>query len=254
MADYYTSVSKTRKEMLSAMIYPAFVFFTSIVVVAFMLIVLVPKFVELFKERAADIPGYTKFIMNLSEFIQGNWYYILIVLIILLVVYRLLYVNIKAFKKVMQTIYMKLPVFGKIIIYNEVTLFTKTFASLINHGVKIGDSMDILMKITENQIYKDLIEKTVSNLTKGKSVSDAFKGNWAFPVVAYEMLVTGENTGQLGTMMNKVSDHFDNLHKNLINQMKSLLEPFMILFLGIVVGSIILAIIVPMFAIYQQYS
>ena len=254
MADYYTSVSKTKKEMTSAMVYPIVVLSVAILVVAFMLIVLVPKFVEMFNAQNATIPPYTKFVMFLSDFMKNNYLYLAIILLVLLIGYHWTFKNIKAFRRSMQSIFMKMPVIGKIIIYNEVTVFTKTFASLINHGVKIADSMDILSKITDNEIYKELIDSTINNLTKGKTVSEAFKGNWAFPVVAYEMLVTGENTGQLGTMMEKVSNHFGDLHRNTINQMKSLIEPFMILFLGVIVGGIILAIIIPMFSIYQQIS
>ena len=147
---------------------------------------------------------------------------------------------------------MKMPVAGKIIIYNEITNFTKTFASLINHGVFITDSMEILSKITNNEIYKRIINTTLISLSKGDSISSAFKGEWAVPVVAYEMLVTGETTGQLGTMMEKVSNHFQNLHKNMIDQMKSLIEPILICFLAVVVGVILISIIQPMFSIYGQ--
>ena len=145
-----------------------------------------------------------------------------------------------------------MPVAGKIIIYNEITNFTKTFASLINHGVFITDSMEILSKITNNEIYKRIINTTLISLSKGDSISSAFKGEWAVPVVAYEMLVTGETTGQLGTMMEKVSNHFQNLHKNMIDQMKSLIEPILICFLAVVVGVILISIIQPMFSIYGQ--
>lgn len=254
MADYYTSTSQTKKEMKSALTYPAVISIIAVIVTAFMLVVIVPQFVSMFEQQNAQIPAFTQFILLLSTFFKNSYIYILIILLVLLVIYRLLFKNVKAFKRSMQSIFMKIPVFGKIIIYNEVTIFTKTFASLINHGVKIADSMDILLKITDNEIYKELISETLNNLTKGKNVSEAFKGNWAFPIVAYEMLVTGENTGQLGAMMQKVSEHFSNLHKNIINQMKSLIEPVLILFLGVVVGGIILAIIIPMFSIYDQLS
>lgn len=254
MAEYYTTTSQTRKEMKSALTYPAVISIIAVIVTAFMLVVIVPQFVTMFEQQNAEIPAFTRFIMSLSAFLKNNYIYILLLLLVLLLVYRWLFKNVLAFRRGMQSIFMKLPVFGKIIIYNEVTIFTKTFASLINHGVKIVDSMDILLKITDNEIYKELIRNTLDNLVKGKNVSESFKGNWAFPVVAYEMLVTGENTGQLGSMMEKVAEHFTNLHKNLINQMKSLIEPILILFLGIVVGAIILAIIVPMFSIYNQLS
>ena len=174
------------------------------------------------------------------------------VLVLILILYIILYKNVLSFRVVMQKISMHMPIFGKIIIYNEVATFTKTFASFLDHGVRINESMGILLKVTNNEIYKELIAKTIENISKGVAVSEAFKGQWAFPVVAYEMIVTGENTGQLGAMMGKVADHFTYLHKNLISQMKSLIEPIMIVFLAIIVGAIILSIIVPMFGIYQN--
>ena len=147
---------------------------------------------------------------------------------------------------------MHMPVLGNVIIYNETATFTKTFASLLNHGVFITDSMEVLSKITNNEVYKQIIYKTLDNLGKGESISASFKGEWAFPIVAYEMLVTGENTGQLGLMMEKVADHFQSLHKNLITQLKSLVEPLMIILLAVMVGVILLSIFVPMFDIYGK--
>ena len=163
-----------------------------------------------------------------------------------------LYKHVITFKTTVQTILMHIPVVKDIMIYTEIANFTKTFASLINHGVFITDSMEILSKITNNEIYKRIINTTLISLSKGDSISSAFKGEWAVPVVAYEMLVTGETTGQLGTMMEKVSDHFQNLHKNMIDQMKSLIEPILICFLAVVVGVILISIIQPMFSIYGQ--
>ena len=163
-----------------------------------------------------------------------------------------LFKKVKSFRTVVQIIMMHLPVFGNIIIYNEIANFTKTFASLINHGVFITDSMEILSKITTNEVYIRIINKTLVNLGKGETISSAFKGEWAIPVVAYEMIVTGETTGQLGNMMEKVASHFQMLHKNVIDQMKSLIEPILICFLAVVVGIILISIIQPMFSIYSQ--
>ena len=112
--------------------------------------------------------------------------------------------------------------------------------------------MEILSKITNNEIYKKIINTTLISLSKGDSISSAFKGEWAIPIVAYEMLVTGETTGQLGTMMEKVAAHFQMLHKNVIDQMKSLVEPILICFLAVVVVIILISIIQPMFSIYGQ--
>jgi type IV pilus assembly protein PilC len=112
--------------------------------------------------------------------------------------------------------------------------------------------MEILSKITNNEIYKGIINKCLENLGKGDTISTAFKGEWAIPIVAYEMIVTGETTGQLGNMMEKVASHFQMLHKNVIDQMKSLVEPILICFLAVVVGVILLSIVQPMFSIYSQ--
>ena len=252
MAEYYTSISQTRKDMKSALTYPAIILVIAVAVTAFMLMYLVPQFASMYAEQNASLPWITVTILSISSFLQKNWMIIAGVLVLILILYIILYKNVLSFRVVMQKISIHMPIFGKIIIYNEVATFTKTFASLLDHGVRINESMGILLKVTNNEIYKELIAKTIENISKGVAVSEAFKGQWAFPVVAYEMIVTGENTGQLGAMMGKVADHFTYLHKNLISQMKSLIEPIMIVFLAIIVGAIILSIIVPMFGIYQN--
>lgn len=309
MADYYEQTAQTRKEMISAMTYPAVIFIIALIVTVFMFVAVVPQFAGLIESESGEdsLPLTTKVITNVSNFMIAdtfhpneektakeettdqsssdddyinydkttsvsnssetssnsgilsnfrikNYMVVFIILLILLLIYRTLFKNIKAFRRTMQSVYMRIPVLGKIIIYNEVIVFTKTFSSLINHGVKIADSIEVLGKVTNNELFKELIEETMDNIIKGRNVSEAFKGSSFFPVVAYEMLVTGENTGRLGEMMEKVSTHFSNLHKNTINQMKSLLEPTMILFIGGMVGIIIVSILIPMFQVYNIYS
>ena len=112
--------------------------------------------------------------------------------------------------------------------------------------------MDILSKITNNEIYKAILYKTINNIVKGEKISEAFKDHWAVPDVAYYMIVTGESTGDLATMMQKVSEYYQLLHKNIINNLKAFIEPVMIAFLAVVVGLIIIAVIVPMFGMYEQ--
>ena len=144
-----------------------------------------------------------------------------------------------------------MPIFGNVIIYNEVTMFTKTFASLLSHNVFITDSMEILNKITDNEIYKMLILDTITNLAKGEKISLAFKDHWAFPVPAYEMITTGERTGQLAEMMSKVSAYYQELHRNAVTRIKTFIEPALILFLTFTVGGIVLSIVIPMFSYYS---
>ena len=252
MSEYYTSIDQTRKQMKSAMTYPVIVLVIAIGVLVFMLVYLVPQFSSLFESNGAELPALTKAVMGVSGFIQNNWLVLIISILVVVFVFYELYVHVQKFRETVQIILMHFPVFKDIIIYNEIANFTKTFASLLNHGVFITDSMEILSKITNNEIYKRIIHKTLENLGKGDSISTAFKGEWAVPVVAYEMIVTGETTGQLGQMMEKVAAHFQSLHKNVINQMKSLVEPLLMCFLAVVVGIILLSIIQPMFSIYSQ--
>ncbi len=252
MADYYTEMEKSRKQMISALIYPAVILTLAIGAIVFVIVTVVPQFVTMFESNDAELPGITKFIMAMSTFLTKKWWIIAIVLFITLITYHLLFKHIKAFRKTMQTIFMKLPVIGNVIIYNEVTNLTRTFASLLNHNVFITDSMEILSTLSDNEIYKEIINRTLIGLSKGNKISETFKGEWAFPVIAYEMLVTGENTGQLALMMEKVADHYQNLHKNAVTTIKSLVEPVIICLLAVGVGFIVLSIIIPMFDLYQQ--
>lgn len=252
MAEYYTSKEETKKTMISAMTYPVIVIIIAICVVVFILTSIVPKFVDMYSANDAKIPALTQAIMNISNFLTQH--YIILILIIggIVGTFIFLFKHVQAFRKNAQIVMMHVPVLSKIIIYNEVYNFTKTFASLLNHGVFITDSMEILAKITNNEVYKELINRTIINLNKGANISDSFKGSWAFPVAAYEMIVTGESTGQLGLMMEKVANYYQTLHKNIVKQLQSLLEPMMIVFLAVIVGIILLSVMMPMFDIYSK--
>ena len=252
MAEYYTSMDQTKKQMKSAMTYPIVVLTIAFGVLIFMLTYLVPQFTAMFDEQGATLPTLTQTIVSVSNFLKTKWYLIIICILVVVIAFYMLFTKVQKFRETIQIILMHLPVIKDIIVYNEIANFTKTFASLLNHGVFITDSMEILSKITSNEVYKRIINKTLDNLGKGDSISSAFKGEWAIPVVAYEMIVTGETTGQLGNMMEKVASHFQMLHKNVIDQMKSLIEPILICFLAVVVGIILISIIQPMFSIYSQ--
>ena len=112
--------------------------------------------------------------------------------------------------------------------------------------------MGILSKITNNEIYKAILYRTINNIVKGEKISEAFKDHWAIPDVAYYMIVTGESTGRLADMMQKVSEYYQEMHRNIVNNLKAFIEPIMITFLSVVVGIIIIAVIIPMFGMYEQ--
>ena len=252
MVDYYTESEETRKQMKSALTYPTVILIFAVLVVSYILLFTIPSFAGIYEEMDADLPAITIFIMNASSFLQSYILIILFVIILACVVFIYAYRTTRTFRRNVQEFCMRLPIFGNILIYNEVTIFAKTFANLINHNIFITDSMDVLSKITSNEVYRKLIYETAKNLNKGDSISKAFKNHWAFPVIAYQMLLTGEKTGRLGAMMEKVSDYYQDQHRNIINQMKSLIEPVIIVFLAVVVGGILLAVLIPMFGMYSS--
>ena len=251
-AEYYTQVEKIRKQMISAMLYPAIVLTASIGVATFIMLYVVPKFVEIYDSMdSTKIPQFTLIVLAISDFMKKYIFIILAVIVVFVVVFILMYKNVKGFRTIVQYILMRLPIIGNTIIYNEVAMFTKTFSSLLSHNVFITDSMEVLNKITNNEIYKMIILDTISNLAKGDKISEAFKDNWAFPIPAYEMLVTGEKTGELPEMMAKVSSYYQDLHSESVQRIKTVAEPAITVFLTVIVGVLIMAIVVPMFSMYN---
>ncbi len=252
MAAYYKTKYENRKQIISAMTYPSVIFVVAVVVLVYIILYVVPEFTDMYSQIGSELPAITLAIVNISDFLAANLLYVILVIVAVITIFVILFKYVMKFRYAVQWLLMHVPVVKNIIIYNEVIMFTKTFASLINYDVFITDSMEILGKITDNEIYKLLIRDAVINLSNGNSVSLAFKDHWAFPVIAYEMLVTGERTGRLGSMMTQVSDYYNTEQKNLITQLKSLIEPVMIIFLAVVVGIVLLAVIVPMFNMYDE--
>jgi Type II secretory pathway, component PulF len=253
MEEYFTEQDKTRKQMITALMYPLLVLTFAMGVVVFILVWVIPRFTEIYESMdASAIPAFTKAVIAVSNFLKAYGIFVLIGIILAIMLVRWLYKNIKMVRTYMQWLFMHIPVMSTVMIYNEVTTFTKTFSNLLKHNVFITDSMEILNKITNNEIYKMLILDTITNIAKGDKISLAFKDHWAFPIPAYEMLVTGEKTGQLPDMMAKVAAYYQEQHTQAVTRIKTFVEPILIIFLTVVVGTIILAIILPMFGMYDM--
>ena len=251
MAAYYKRQDSNRKQIINAMTYPSVLMVFAVAVLTFVITYVVPSFTSMYESTGSSLPGITVAIINISNFITGNWYYILGGIIAVVTLFTLIYKSSTGFKYATQSFLMHIPVVKDIIKYNQLVTFTSTFSTLIKHDVFITDSMDILSKITENEIYKKIINNAIENLSKGNGVSVAFKGHWAFPETAYEMLLTGEKTGKLGEMMEHVSTYYQEEQTNIIARLKSLIEPVMIVLLAVIVGIILLSVVVPMFDIYS---
>ena len=252
MADYYRTSDENRKQIKSAMTYPSIVLVVSIAILTFVMLYVVPQFVGIYDQLGSELPTITKVVISVSDFMQNNYIILLVAIVLLGFGIYFLYKSVTSFRYNLQFVLMHIPVVKNIIIYKELIMFTKTFSSLIKHDVFITDSMAILRQITNNEIYKIIINKAINNLAVGNNLSDAFRNHWAFPSTAYEMLVTGEKTGRMGQMMETVANYYESEQKNLINQLKSLIEPVMIVFLAGIVGVIVLSVIIPMFSIYKE--
>ena len=253
MEKYFTEIEETRKAMVTAMMYPAIIFIIAIGVGTFIMLYVVPKFVEIYNTMdSSKIPQITKMVLGLSSFLKKYIIHISLITVVVLLLIIYFYKNAKPIKKKIQEFIMHIPVIKNAFIYNEVTTFTKTFASLLKHNVFITDTMEILDKITNNEIYREMIQEAINNIAKGRPLSSAFKDKWAFPIPAYEMIVTGEKTGQLPEMMDKVASYYQDLHKNSVARIKTFIEPVLIILLTIMVGTIVLSIVIPMFSMYSQ--
>lgn len=252
MAAYYKTADSNRKQIISALTYPSVVLVIAVAVLTFLLIYIVPKFEDIFDQLGSELPPITKLLIKSSDFVQNNIIKIVLVIFALAIILSFMYKKIKKFRYAVQYILMHIPVIKDVFIYNEIVMFTKTFSSLIRHDVFITDSIEMLGNVTGNEIYKDIIREAVTNLSAGAGLSKAFENKWAFPRVAYEMLVTGEKTGRLGPMMENVAAYYEEEQRNLVQRLKSLIEPVMIIMLAIIVGVVLLAIFVPMFKMYED--
>lgn len=254
MSNYYSEMETTRKQMISAMTYPTIVIIFAIVVVCFIILYVVPQFEDIYSSNGVTVTGLTALVLAASRFLKSDAWMLLLAIIVVIIIFFMAYKKVKAFRRQVQVVLMHIPVVKNIIIYNEIAIFTKTFASLLKNNVYITQSVEILSKITNNEIYKEIMYNTINNIVVGDKISKAFKNHWAVPDVAYNMIVTGESTGELAEMMDRVSHYYQEQHASMVNNIKSFIEPLTIVFLAVVVGGIIISILVPMFEMYNQVS
>ncbi len=253
LSDYYTKLNQSKKEMISALTYPSIVLVFSIGVIIFIMLFIVPQFTSIYQSNSEQMTGITKYVIDFSNFMQTNILTILLILFIIIISFMFLYKNSKEFKKWTHIIILHLPIFKNVIMYNELNIITKTFASLLKNGVFITESLDILKNITNNEIYKEILTNANKKVINGNKVSDAFNTKYV-PEVAYFMMVAGEEAGDLEGMMKKVSEYFSDSHKSMVSTMKATIEPILTVFLALIVGLIIIAVIVPMYGIYDDVS
>ena len=252
MSKYYEERESTRKQLIGSLVYPAVILVFSLVVVIFMVVYIIPQFEGIYSSLGAELNPIVLFLLKFSAFLKTNYMLLIAGFILVVVLLTFMYKKVKAFRTLVQYIAMHLPLVGKLIIYNEMHLFAKTFSVLNKNNVLLTDSIDILSKITSNEFYKMIMYDTISNLLRGDKISLSFKDNWAVPTLAYYMISTGEATGELNEMLEKVSVYYEQEQRNLGNSLKTLIEPILMIILAVIVGGIMISIIVPMYDITKN--
>lgn len=251
LSDYYEKQHHTRQKIISALTYPLVVGFIAVAVVIFLLVGVVPTFVSMFEDFGGELPAITRFVLNASQFMQRFWY--LFILLVIGLIIAIVYA-----RKNPQTKYyldyalLKIPVFGKVLQKGVLARFTRTLSSMFSSSVPILQALTMVEKVVENEVIAKVINESRESLEQGRSLTEPMRKHWAFPPLVSHMIAIGEETGSLDTMLNKVADFYEKEVETATDQLKSLIEPIMIIVLAMLVGVIVTAIIVPMFEIFNS--
>ena len=235
-----------KRQVKTAMIYPAVVVAAAIIVITILLVFVIPTFADLFSEFGAALPLPTQMVINLSNFIVGNWFLIFGSSGALLGLF-FRFLKTERGKEVMHPIFLKLPVFGDIIRKVAVARFTRTLGTMISSGVPILDALFICARTAGNKVVeRDVLRARVA-ISEGKSIVEPLSESVVFPPMVTQMINVGESTGALDAMLSKIADFYEEEVDNAVGAMKQLIEPLMILFLGVTVGGLVIAMYLPIF-------
>jgi type IV pilus assembly protein PilC len=241
-----------KKKVQSAMTYPLVLLGIMIVVVFFLLIFIVPTFVQTFEDMGAELPMITVMTVKLSDFLLQFWW--LVILVVLGVVFGFMYLfkNNKQFNYTVHYILLKIPGFGPLFQKNAIARLMRNLSSLFTSAVPILQALTISERVSGNPVISEVIVSAKASLEKGQSLSEPFEKSWLFPPLVSSMTKIGESTGSLDYMLEKVADFYEEEVDRAVDTIKSLIEPAMILMLACVVGLIVAAVLMPMFSLYEQ--
>jgi type IV pilus assembly protein PilC len=251
LSEYIEGMAKLVGKVKSAMAYPIAVLIIAVVLTAVILWKVVPVFEDMFDQLGAALPVPTKIVIDLSDFMQSNFLFIVAAIVGLIFAYRAYYKTFKG-RRVVDRVKLKIPVFSDLLLKVGVARVTRTLATLLNSGVEIIESITITAKTAGNAIIEDAVLKSRSAVQEGKPLYEAWEEASIFPFMVTQMVSVGEQTGSLSTMLGKIADFYDEEVDMTVSALISLMEPIMILFLGGLVGSIIVAMYLPLFDIISQ--
>jgi len=251
VAIFLEKEQRTRSKVKSAMTYPIVISILATVVTIFLLIKIVPNFVKMYADYGATLPLPTRIVMGISNFVVNGWYVILF-LVIAIIVGLSVYKKTDQGRYILDYLKLKVPVFGKLTQKAAIARFARTLSALLKSAVPILQSLTMSSQVVENEAVARPIRDARESLRQGKSLHEPLQGSWIFPPLVTHMIAVGEETGAIDEMLNKVAEFYENDVETMTDQLKSLIEPLLIVFMAIIVGTIILAVIMPMFGIYDM--
>lgn len=250
LADYYDKQYRTRKKLQSALTYPIVIGIITLFIVTFLLTYVIPTFEDLFVQFDSELPFITSAIIAISDWLMNNILIVLLIIVLLFVIFLLIFYN-KSTRIYIDYAIMKMPLIGKLYQKALIARFTRTFGSLLENSVSILESLILSERIVGNLIVSDVLQKARRSLETGNSLTEPMKKHWIIPPLVIQMMAIGEKTGSLDYMLQKAADFYEAEVETATDQFKAMLEPMMIVFLAVIVGTIVLAIVVPMFTIFN---
>lgn len=253
LAEHYEKQHNTRQKVIAALSYPAVIAFIAFMVVIFLLVSIVPTFVGMFEDFGGDLPAITKFVLGASEFMQSFWWLIMMFMIGIIVSFIAMKKN-KRTKYYLDYAMLRMPIFGKLLQKAVLARMTRTLSSLFSSSVPILQALAIVENVVENEVVGRVVRESRDSLEVGQSMTGPMRKHWAFPPLVTQMIAIGEETGSLDAMLGKVADFYEKEVETSTDQLKSLIEPIMIVILAGLVGTIVTSIMIPMFDIFNHVN
>jgi len=256
LSTYLEKMVKLKSDVKSALIYPIAVIVISIIVITVIMIVVIPAFKNIFEGLLGPgerLPMLTEIVVALSQFLAGYWW-LFVIVIGILVFSAKAYYKTEGGEHVIDAIMLKLPVFGPILKKIAISRFSRTLSTLLSSGVPILESLDITARTAGNVIVGDGITKIRVAIEQGQTFVEPLKANTIFPIMVSQMIGVGEQTGALDAMLAKIADFYEQEVDSAIANLLSLMEPAMILFLGVTIGTIVIAMYLPLFTLIGKLA
>ncbi|HCY87203.1 MAG TPA: pilus assembly protein PilC [Desulfobacteraceae bacterium] len=247
LSAYMEKMAKLKKQVKGAMTYPAITIVVAIIVVTIILVFVIPVFEDMFASMGSSLPGPTLMVVALSDFVITNFMYIFGGLFGTIFLLRRTYKTKKG-RIMMDDLFLRLPVVGILIRKVAVAKFTRTTSTMISSGVSILEALDIVGKTSGNKIVEFAIQDVKVGIAEGRSMADPLLESGVFPSMVCSMIAVGESTGALDTMMEKIADFYDEEVDQAVKNLTDMIEPFMLVFLGVVVGGLVIAMYLPIFS------